>query len=490
LKKAFVFSFIAVFIVGACLRFLFPSDVPFAADEAFALMLGGDWLASPRLVLHGMPSSVGLANPPASVYLFAAVFSLSGGNPELGSQVVMGWNVLGLALAAAWFYGVARKVGSFWAWWGLAFLCLNPWAVLLSRKIWAQDLLLSFVVVAVWGISGIWNGKPEESGRWTGWQWTRIAVGVGCALLVSQIHMSGVFWLAAMVFGGVIFWPCLQRKQIVLLLLLSIGLALVLYAPWFVYFLRNDTFSDDMLGRVSLWKRLHDAVSMQWVLLGQGRSLRYFFAPGEETNQFLTYMGKIWGAGQYVLIGVLGGAFFAALMQGIRALRGQTARDILPVLCIALVLFPLLMVVGGIRIHLHYAAVCLFPAAVVLASGFGAVEQYFSTSEFCSESSAKRRKLSKLPYFKDSVCFLVRAMACCVLLLQLWSTLGFLFYIHTAGGSKGDHGPCLRVTRETVSEMLSQGRKQLSDDAPLEYRYLLDYAQGLPTRLDKHPAPY
>ncbi|MBN1866866.1 hypothetical protein JW916_06205 [Candidatus Sumerlaeota bacterium] len=109
---------------GVFLRFLFPGDVEFKVDEIQGLLVGLEWLQSPGIAAHGMFSSIGLANAPATVYLFAVLCALSGGDPLAATLLVMLWNAAGLAC----FFVVAQLhlSGVFWGA-GLAASILVLW---------------------------------------------------------------------------------------------------------------------------------------------------------------------------------------------------------------------------------------------------------------------------------------------------------------------------------------------------------------------------
>jgi hypothetical protein len=132
--------------------------------------------ASGRMQLTGMMSSVGVHNPPMPVYLFSI--------PALFTKdpVACAWLAALLNTAAiAGTYVLARMWASRLASLAAAFLfAVSPSAVLMSRKVWAQDLL-PFVVVCFFILGVLWL----RNGRW--WQ----VVAAGAALsIANQIHYS------------------------------------------------------------------------------------------------------------------------------------------------------------------------------------------------------------------------------------------------------------------------------------------------------------
>ena len=463
-------------LAGAVLRFLFPGDVPFGGDEAFALVLGGDWLQHPRIVLHGMSSSAGVPNPPLSVYFFAGIYALSRGDPQTASMVVMGWNVAGLILAGMWLHGRRTTLGPFWAWWVLAFLCVHPWSILLSRKIWAQDLLMPFVVIACWGLEGIWADR---------WRWKRVGAGVAAALIVSQIHISGIFWVVALAVGLAVYWPRAERRRIPAFLLLTGGIFLVLYTPWFIHLIREGSGYHPAPGETGragyLWNALCGIVSLLGVWSGHEWSLRYFFFTPEEAAQFYHTIEahlRLW----LLTIMLTGWQLMALPVITVRMIRrgkvAGTATDTTNPFLLSLFLFLLLVVLPGGTVYPHYGAVLIVPAAILLAQALIALESR-RKDRFKERFGERFRDLDP-----------TRFSVCIGVLMMLWASLSFLAHIHSTGGTLGDYGATLRVKQEKIAEMRREGTKRLSPSAPLEYHYLLDRLQGVRTRLEDHPGPF
>jgi hypothetical protein len=125
-----------------------------------------------------MASGVALPNPGLSVWLFVPLARVAG-NPVALAQAVQIVNVaalLGFVLlgASRLITGPARQ---FW-FAGLALMSVNPIAVVLARKIWAQSLLPAFTVVTLaahasrstlagaflWGLAGALAGQVHMSG--------------------------------------------------------------------------------------------------------------------------------------------------------------------------------------------------------------------------------------------------------------------------------------------------------------------------------------
>jgi 4-amino-4-deoxy-L-arabinose transferase-like glycosyltransferase len=132
-------ALLAVLIVGAALRLVWPGIIEFKLDEAtvaraaLAFVHEGIW---PTL---GQTTSVGLPNPPLSTYVQALPYAISR-NPAVAAAFLGLLGVLAIALS----YWLGRRafdhrVGLIAA----ALFAAAPWAIFYSRKLWTQNLPLA-----------------------------------------------------------------------------------------------------------------------------------------------------------------------------------------------------------------------------------------------------------------------------------------------------------------------------------------------------------
>lgn len=179
---------------GMVLRLLWPADMEWKADEqrmfawASAIGVTEPW---PHI---GMASGVAVPNPGLSVWIFVPLARVAG-NPVALAQLVQLVNVaalLGFAIfgASRAFTRPARQL-----WFaGLALMSVNPIAIVLARKIWAQSLLPVFSVAML----------AAHAGRSS---WTGAFIWGFVGALAGQIHMSGFFLQAALVLFTLISLP-------------------------------------------------------------------------------------------------------------------------------------------------------------------------------------------------------------------------------------------------------------------------------------------
>ncbi len=173
-----------ILAVGGWLRFSHVDLVECKGDEAVAAHLALQFVKGGELPTAGLMSSVGVTNPPLFIYLLIPMFFITT-NVVAVSAMIAG---LGLAaVAATWWIG-RRYYGP---WCGLvaaAMFATAPWAVVYSRKIWAQDFVPLLTTGLCWAVHALVLGKKPWAIFWV----------VLLPLAVVQVHFSGLA-LTAMV---------------------------------------------------------------------------------------------------------------------------------------------------------------------------------------------------------------------------------------------------------------------------------------------------
>ncbi|HSD84042.1 MAG TPA: glycosyltransferase family 39 protein [Anaerolineae bacterium] len=176
-----------ILLLAAYLRLNHLEWTEFKLDEAHLSQIAYDMARHGEIPLTGIGSSVGIMNPPLAAWLLAIPYALSS-SPIVATAFIALLNVLAVALC----YRLSRTMfASFGdrAWWAALIAALlfavAPWAVLHSRKVWAQDLLPVFVMLYVWlGYRAFVQRRA----------WSLLGHGIALAALI-QIHYSAL-WLA------------------------------------------------------------------------------------------------------------------------------------------------------------------------------------------------------------------------------------------------------------------------------------------------------
>jgi hypothetical protein len=203
-----------ILLLAGLLRMAAPGLTEFKADEARLLALALD-MAQGKIALRGISSSVGFPNFPASVWIYSLPLLLW---PHPYAATLFTGLLNTLAVGAA--YGFVRR------YWGISaalaatlMFAVSPWAVIFSRKIWAQNLLPLFVVG--WAISAA-LALVEERPKFI---WLHFL----CLALAVQIHLAAVALIPATAILLLIFRRRIQWRSLLLGLLFA-ALTLIPFA--------------------------------------------------------------------------------------------------------------------------------------------------------------------------------------------------------------------------------------------------------------------
>ena len=172
--------------IGGVLRFWNLDVMEFKGDEREALNLARDLLSRAPFTAgwppaHGMISSNYVHNAPLFTWIIA-LFWLMVPNPEFVASCIAALNTACLVPLWTW---ARRTLDDRRALLIVAAAAASPFAVLFSRKIWAQDLLFPALVTLLWAVYWLRNGRL----------WIGIALGGVGGLAVGQLHQSGMIAL-------------------------------------------------------------------------------------------------------------------------------------------------------------------------------------------------------------------------------------------------------------------------------------------------------
>ena len=132
---------LGILLLAAVVRLALPGLTEFKADEG-RLLTAALEMSKGEFALRGISSSVGFPNAPMSVWLY--------------SLPLFVWRHPYAATLFTGLLSVAAVAGVYWLgrrYWGVQaatvaalMLAVSPWAIIFSRKIWAQNLLPVFAV--------------------------------------------------------------------------------------------------------------------------------------------------------------------------------------------------------------------------------------------------------------------------------------------------------------------------------------------------------
>lgn len=424
---------LAALLAGAALRLAYPRDIEYKEDERWMTQRA---VRGP-VPMIGMPSGAGLRNPGLSVWAFVGLARLTGadGPVELARRV-QALNVLALAMVVLGALLLVRpEEREPWLWAG-ALAAVNPLAVLLHRKIWAQSLLpaLSAAFVLAW---------MRRDRRAAAFLWGLVGA------LLGQVHMSGFFLAAA-----VALWTLLAERRGAAARrarwgawALGSAVGAVGLIPWLLYLASPEAAG---ASRARLANVLLPRVWAYWV--GDPLGLHLGYSLGPAFREFATRPAALLA---HALIGasalVLGWLALRALPRtraGWKAALLGDASESALLTRAALVGFGVLLTLSGAWVARHYLIVT-FPLEWVWLAG----------AALAGAAAAGRRRLA-------------RGALCALWAAHLALSVDVLRWIHLRGGSsRGDYG--LSYARQAqLRQILRQQRERgaAPADAPAPRR--------------------
>lgn len=134
--------FLAILIVSSIPRLIGMNLMEFKTDEAVNILLAVRPLLGQGLTPGGTVSSLGILNPPFFNYFLLPIVFINR-DPKFIASVIALIN----ALSIPFFFLILKKYyNERIAFISSILLAASPWAILYSRKIWMQDLLIPFFV--------------------------------------------------------------------------------------------------------------------------------------------------------------------------------------------------------------------------------------------------------------------------------------------------------------------------------------------------------
>lgn len=226
-----IFTLFGILLIAAALRMGQPGITEFKRDEANLAHLALDIVHGRDFPLLGIDSSVGIRNAPWNIYVLIPPFLLTS-NPLPATLYVGLLNVIAVLLL----YLLARRYyGSIAAITAALLYAVSPWAVIFSRKIWAQDLLPVFVLMTIaTGLIGFVEGK-----RWA----QRLHLPL--LAITGQIHY-GAFVLIPIT----LFLIISGRKRLTRAFAISIGLAILVTLPYLIGMAQGGYLQPDTLRKI------------------------------------------------------------------------------------------------------------------------------------------------------------------------------------------------------------------------------------------------
>lgn len=343
-----------ILLIASLMRFGNAGIVEFFHDDAMLSSLAQEMARGERFPVTGINSSVGIPNPPTSVYVMAIPFFINS-NPMTAIYFVMALNVIGVGLLWVIAHRYFGRTVALIA--GLAY-AISPWAVLYSRKIWAQDFHTPFVLLGILlGLYGFWEASPERRSKWlTSHEWAQLLT-LPILLFAFQIHFAS--WALVPIYAGIVFvkWDNISWRAIAL----SAICCVIVMTPYAIGFYQTALANPDQVNPEAVSTLADDnasfsALSLRYLgFLATGYGLETWLAP--DTQQAMN--DAVSASGIWLIIGGL-------VLLGTGLLFRKQWRSSAPLLLLWAYLPALALIPQWAGVYPHYF-IASIPALMLLA---------------------------------------------------------------------------------------------------------------------------
>lgn len=338
---------LALFLIlalAALLRLGWPNLTEFKADEARLLALALDMAEFKAFALRGIGSSVGFPNFPMSVWLYSIPLFLWK-HPYSATLFLAALNTIAVYIC----YRLTRRYwGETAALVAALFFAVSPWAVIYSRKIWAQNLLPLFVLLYI----GSALAAFVDRRKWS------LLLHLLLLAVVAQIHLSALAFVPLTGLLMIIFWR--RTREAWLEIVLGLAAAALTMLPFGIWLLSHAGGNlQSLISNLSSRPALVDSDSLRftWMVL-TGDDIHSLAGP----KAFQVYLNLI--PDITLIRWVWGGLTIAGLLT---ALRRHRPADLILVLWLIL---PILFFTRhSTPVFPHYFIITL-PAGYILAGDF------------------------------------------------------------------------------------------------------------------------
>ncbi|MCQ3931130.1 MAG: hypothetical protein DPW16_11795 [Chloroflexi bacterium] len=448
---------VGILLLAAFLRLHAPGITEFKRDEATLSRLALNLAQGKDFPVLGIGSSVGFPNSPMNVYLLAIPYA-AGNNPILATLFVGFLNVLAVALtwrvARRYFGAEAALVAGF-------LYAVSPWAVIYSRKIWAQDMLPPFVIVTLLtGLVGLVEVKAKQRVWAQFWH-------LPLLVITAQIHFAAVVLAPISLVMAGLGWRRIRREfwfGLVGAVLLCVPFAYGLYQDDLLSISKiqeslerssSPSDSGDPISIVENPRAIHStALDYAWFTVA-GKNI-HSLAGANQFQRYLDAMPPAYGVFNLVPMG----AVLAALGLMVLAWRESAQRPILLVLLVWLIVPVAAYIYTWTAVQPHYFIPMMPAAFIVMGAGV---------------AQLKKIRAYRITWVALGV----------IGALQIWLTLGLFNFLntHDTTGAFGTPLGYLLDVRQTILDadadgvlVASDGDSVLYDHEPAVWDVLLDGA--------------
>ncbi|MBC7871296.1 MAG: glycosyltransferase family 39 protein, partial [Chitinophagaceae bacterium] len=342
----------AIVLLAATLRLGSPGMVEFKRDEANLSQLALDLAKGRSFPLLGIGSSVGVPNAPFNVYILALPY-LVNSSPLTATQFIALLNVIAVVLV----YWLARRYcGPIAAITASLIYTASPWAVIFSRKIWAQDMLpLFFLLTLGAGLLGFIERR-------------RLGQAAFFPLLVitGQIHYGAFVVLPAALW---LLWQGYRRRTLTRALGIGFCAAIILVIPYALGVAQASRSAGGLQTLLSSSPQTEIASKLQFTdealrgaaLMIAGTEI-HSLAGAEVFQDYLAVVPDVYPLFQLLTVAVI----LSAVWLMVRLFRENDKRTSIDVLLLLWLIFPIVVFsFNWTPFYIHYL-IPMLPAAYLV----------------------------------------------------------------------------------------------------------------------------
>lgn len=402
---------ISLIFIAAVPRLFFMDLIEFKYDEALSLFQTYLFYQQPFLPQIGIQASTGMYNFPLFNYLLI-VIGLFSQHPQYISLMVALINT-GMIIV---FYLLNKKLfGTGVAFLSAISLAASPWAIIFSRKIWAQDFILVFAIPIYYLLLKSLEKRKAQ----------HLAILTFLLLLLIQLHASGIFLMLSVVILFILYKVQINKLKIIK----GIFLAALFILPYVIFEFSSTPFCQDCAAFIEYQKSarpfdIENVFRPLQILNGS-----YFqFILGDSYNEFINYSPLI------APITFLFAVEFLVIFAGIFYFVINRKKDYL-FLPLIILIIPLLYFITRTPSYIHYYVIILPVIVTFYALSFRALYQLNKSNIY------KTGIITLFSIFFFSKCFF---------------TLQFFQFISQKQNISGDYGPVFKYTANIVNQNLQQ----------------------------------
>lgn len=409
-NRKVLFWIIVILFGAAFFRIFFLNLIEFKLDEATTVYQTTQFFISPHIIQRGLISGIGVYNFPLFNYLIL-LLGLFSRDPQFITFLIALINTM---LVPIFYLIIKRYYNQVTAVFAAFLLAFSPWAILFSRKIWAQDLiLLLFLPFFILLHELIIKKKTQLT----------MPVFILLALLI-QLHASGLF----LAFTTILIFIILRVKINYWQALIGFIVGFMPSIPYFSFQLNANPICPDCEAffKYQQAQRSFDIYSLVrpfQLMNGQG----YHYILGNSYNDFVAF---------FPLLSILKYFFLSSfLIPIVGVLFIITQKRNYMFLVLYLVVIPFLYYVTRTIPYMHYFVIFTPIMAALSAIAF---------SGFYSLAKTKFLQVVVVLSFSS---FIISNI------IFLCSFYGFLSSREII---KGDYGPIFSYTQKNIDNEIKQ----------------------------------